>query len=205
MGVCDHIHWYITGRCNLDCSYCFKPNLKCNESKEQIETIATILANNSIKHVTIGGGEPTLVKSLDNALKILKEADVYTSIHTNALKLTSERVYQLRDLVDDIAIPIDSMDPKIQGELKGIDYLPIFKTVIKDIQKNDIGLVYHTVFTAINHKSIEKIYDYIKDTNFSYWRIYEFNPDLVWNKYINLEKLKNIEKLQGTSTPKRSY
>lgn len=187
MKVGDHIHWYISSRCNLDCTYCFKPDAYFGESRERLETLAQILVENDVKRVTISGGEPTLVKDLENVLKILKEGRIYVSLHTNGTLLDDKKISELSGLVDDIALPIDSFHKSTQKKLERVEFIPTlnrFFGIVKAIQENNIGLGYHTVFTGINHQEIPEIYKSIKQTDFGYWRIYEFNKDLARRRIV---------------------
>ena len=132
----EHIHWYVTSRCNLDCAYCFKPSINSLESSETLETIASILADN-VQRVTIGGGEPGLV-NLEGALRILNSGNVYVSYHTNGLELNVDK---LKGLVDDIALPIDSVAPNIQEALRGKEFLPVMfgiSDIANEIRENNI-------------------------------------------------------------------
>ena len=180
MDVGEHVHWYLTTRCNLDCSYCFKPDSRQTEEAGRIETLAHILAENGVRRVTFGGGEPLLVGALDKALGILKNNGVYTSIHTNGVLLDYGRIDSLNGLVDEIALPIDSMDERVQRMLRGRGFSVTHRQIpekAKAITGNGIKLGYHTVFTAVNHQGIPELYQALRQTGFSYWGVYEFNDD----------------------------
>lgn len=212
--VGEHIHWYITDSCNLDCGYCFKPKFSYNRNESRNISLAHLLANSGVTKVTLGGGEPTLVKNLAEVTYILKQSGKYVSLHTNGLLLDNNVISELD--VDDIALPIDSIDRDTQKELRGknflatIDELPHLGSIIL---RKGIGLGYHTVFTAINHQNIPEIYDFIKTIGFSYWRIYEFNDDLALRTAFDaggsqeelISKMKIIEKLRGNGTSARGY
>lgn len=213
MELYQHIHWYITKKCNLDCAYCFAQRFPPGtESPENLETLAKILAQNEVKHVTLTGGEPTLVKNLDAILRILKETDIYLSLHTNGTTLTRNRIRELKGLVDDIALPIDSTGGKTQKKLKRINHLDKFWELVGEIQKQNMGLVYHTVATAINLDHLPSIYQQIKNTNFLYWRIYEFNYIFARERLLRPEPVsvdeyikrdRNIKRFTGPCTFKK--
>jgi sulfatase maturation enzyme AslB (radical SAM superfamily) len=150
--------------------------------------------------VTIGGGEPTLVKNLPTVLRILKDAGIYTSVHTNGIKLNLDK---LEGLVDDIAIPIDAADRELQGRLRGKRFLKTFDRlpeIAEDIVSRGIKLVYHTVFTSWNWEQIPLIRKALHP-KFDHWRIYEFNEDCAlfpvlrdggskaMDKYLTIESL----------------
>ena len=220
MVIEETVHWLITDRCNISCSYCFKPILGSPEDEERLDKLANVMIENGVKKVVIGGGEPLLVKGLDSALRILKQGEVYVSLHTNGMGLSATRIKQLSELVDDIALPVDSMKEAIQKELRCERFLPVFnnlENLVDKIQAQDIGTGYHTVFTAVNHQDIPEIYGFIKQRPFDYWRIYEFNDDLAIAKFLRakprnkieqqrvIEGIKKIKQLKGRGGPKKGY
>ncbi|MCX6774771.1 MAG: radical SAM protein [DPANN group archaeon] len=82
MSVPDRIHIFATMDCNLRCAYCFKEDY-LEGKPENLIKIAEILAANGVKQVVIGGGEPTLVRNLEDVLRILKKEDIFVELHTN--------------------------------------------------------------------------------------------------------------------------
>jgi len=196
------IHFFVTDKCNLDCAYCFRAYSPGEKSSENTLKIAEILAQNKVKHVIIGGGEPTLVKNLDEIIGILKNGNVSTELHTNCLTLTRKRLEELRSLVDVIGIPIDTLDEKIQTELRTYpNYVKLIKRVTKDCQDLDYKIVFHTVATDLNINQMPALYSrFIKNTNCDLWKIYEFNDSLamlgnVHNRASRSEKIKRYEKI----------
>jgi len=215
MKVGEHVHLFATSRCNLDCAYCFGPDKQTASSN--LPAIAKILAKNDVKMVTIGGGEPLLAKDLENTLEILKMAGIYISVHTNGL-LLHKWLPKLEGLVDDIGLPIDSLDGEKQLMLRGEKFRETYDDIFrlaKDAQNLDIQVGWHTVFTAINYKELESIYRKISKIGFQYWRIYELNDNLLHARVMrkfkeqtnskNIEKYKRMRLLQGQGSPEKGY
>lgn len=190
------MHWFLTSKCNEKCRFCFKPDFDCNDL-ENGETLAGLLAGNNVQEIIFTGGEPLLSKSLEAILRVLADAGVDTSIHTNAMLLNPRRLKGLATLTNEIAIPIDSVDRKTQEYLRKIDCLPQDKKVLGQLQDMDVRIGIHTVATAINIKHIPQIYDYLCKGRFDYWRIYEFNPNLVSDRFKSVSRFKEVEKLSG--------
>ncbi len=199
MAITDHVHWFFTPRCNLNCMYCFAPNFSFDATTEKLRALAKILQDEGVKKVTLTGGESTLVGGLVDVLKILSQAGVYTSLHTNATKLTPRKLDNLAGIVGDIAIPIDSTDREIQKRLKKFDYLPVFERVALAIQERGINLGLHTVATALNIDGIPAMRDYLKKKGIKpdYWRIYMFNGDLVEDRFSNVKRFQEVKNLMG--------
>lgn len=206
----EAIHIFATPECNMTCTYCFREYNWNPKSSRNLIRIAEILAKNDVKHVVIGGGEPRLVKNLDDVLRTLKKGDIFTELHTNCTNLPTEtlKLYKKEGLVDMIGIPIDALDMRIQGELRPyLNYLPVIMMVARDCQDLEFKIVYHTVATDINVNEIPKLYaGFIKNTKFDQWKIYELNEELarhnilrqkdIWryNKFMKLRGAFNHEK-----------
>jgi len=62
--VGEHIHWYITDRCNLSSGYCFKPNFPYGGTESGNVSLAHILADSAVSNVTLGGGERSVARSV---------------------------------------------------------------------------------------------------------------------------------------------
>lgn len=187
----------------MGCSFCFKPNLS---AESHLQELSEILASGSVDRVTLTGGEPTLVKSLGEIVGRLRKAGIYTSIHTNGLLLDREMINRLKDDVGDFAVPLDSMNQRVQERLRGMDYLPVAKRVIGDLKKAGVRTGIHTVFTNLNSSAIPAIHSFL-DGGFDYWKIYEFNPDFVaWfgpDAEESLRRFRDMEELSGNGSPER--
>ncbi|MFH1501007.1 MAG: radical SAM protein [archaeon] len=218
----QHIHWFVTSRCNDNCIYCFKPDTQTSEDREQLVKLAGILAESGVKKVTIGGGDPSLVKDLDSALKILHQGRTKISYHTNGLLLTSKKIETLARFVDDIALPIDSTTLGIQETLRSRQFVSTYEQLpelAKAIKDNGMQLGWHTVFTALNSKEMPKLFKKLEKTDFDYWRIYEFNYDLARMRVLKqadkaknkkqklelFERYKKVIAISPTGNPEKGY
>lgn len=184
MGAPDKIHVFATDECNLSCAYCFKETYDSSETEKNLLKIAEILAANDVKRVVIGGGEPLLVKNLEEVLKILKNADISVDLHTNCVLLDYEKLIRLQGLVDKIGIPIDTLDEKVQYQLRNYTgYVKLVKNVAKDAQKLGFRIVFHTVaFDAAKQKIPQLYQNFIVNQDFSCWKIYEYNEKLAMQR-----------------------
>jgi len=173
------VHVFATDDCNCDCAFCFREFFS-NNSESRLEEIAEILAKNKVKKVVIGGGEPTLVKNLDNVLGILKKSNITTELHTNGTKLNYKRLEHLKGLIDIFGIPIDTLDSRLQSELGRFgNHVEAIKRISGEAQKLGFKIGYHTVATYLNVDKLPELYSgFIKNTDFEYWNVYEFNFNL---------------------------
>ena len=202
----EHAHWFLTDKCDKSCAPCFREFFH-GGSTENLVKIAEILAANNVKRVTIGGGEPTLVKGLDDILHIFKKAGIPVDLHTNGSTLSHKRLEQLKRSIDTLGLPIDSLDDKIQTKIRASGHLKQIKQVIENAQELGYNLEYHAVATYLNINGLPKLYsDFIKKTNFKCWNIYEFNFDLArqstfYGKYSEKEKVKRLQELDELRGP----
>jgi MoaA/NifB/PqqE/SkfB family radical SAM enzyme len=201
MQITDHIHWFMTNRCNLDCVYCFAPKFpkNCNESPERIREITSSIVGLGARVVTLTGGEPTLVKAMPEALEVFRRAGVYVQLHTNATTLNRERIARLKPYLGDMAIPIDSVDPDIQKELRGIDYLPKFWEVLEELESQRMNFNLHTVATLLNLDGFPRLYNSLRNYQFRHWRVYEFNETMVGNRFSGIERFQKVQDLRYLS------
>ncbi|MBU3913625.1 MAG: radical SAM protein [Nanoarchaeota archaeon] len=191
-----HVHWFLTGRCNLECTHCFRPKIGGKEDSGKIRELAEILRECAEK-VSFTGGEPTLVRGFQDVLSSFKHKGVYISLHTNGISIDG-KVSDLASLVDDIAVPLDSLDRETQRFLKGRDYLPISLRVINQVRAAGIDLGIHTVFNDTNAGHIPRIYRFLRKTGFSYWNVYEYNPDLVADRFASCSRFQQVRDLEGS-------
>lgn len=190
------VHFFVTSECNERCRFCFKPEFIC-KGKENIETIVNLLASNGVKEVVMTGGEPLLVKDIYRYLRILHDSGIYTAVHTNATLLTENRIESLSEVVDEIDIPIDSINRKKQEYLRKKDCLPKVKQVLKSLQDKELKIGIHTVANSLNINEIEDIYKFLLKHRFENWRIYEYNPDIISDRFVDIERYREIEELRG--------
>ncbi len=201
MSNLERMHWFLRERCNLErCAYCFGPLPEDNVSPEKDVQLARVLVDSGVREVILGGGEPTLARNLEEVMGILKEGDVYISLHTNGLLLTDERLDRWKGLVDDIALPIDAVDRNIQRQLRGEGFMGVFDNLMKWADKintrgTEVG--WHTVFTAANASEISAIYSLVNRQQFKYWRVYEYNGDLARQAWLAMEGVSDEEKVEG--------
>lgn len=185
------IHWFVNSDCNLDCPGCFRDLGAPAAINYSLESLATAIIDAGVKKVTIGGGEPMLVRDLEKVFKILKEGKVETRLHTNGMLLSQQRLDDLAPFVDYIALPIDSLDEKTQAIIRGQRFIPTLKRMeqlSRQVKDRGITLGCHTVFTSINYGQMSDLYDFIADNGFDFWRVFEFNENLARRRFFDKAK-----------------
>jgi hypothetical protein len=154
--------------------------------------------------VTLGGGEPTLVTPWQAVVKRLKAAGIYVSLHTNGLRLDERTIDGLAPYVGDIALPIDSVRPETQDSLGRKDHKKRFAELTEHIRAAGVLLHLHTVATTRNIDEIPQLYRSLKDRDFGYWRIYEFNDDMIDDRFSCVRRCRQVQELAGPGDDPRN-
>lgn len=82
----DHLFLYITGDCNMRCSYCYLgSNIQGEMSIANVRRVATFFHNSGTRYVTILGGEPTLHPDFVSIIEVFHSMDYRVIVDTNGL------------------------------------------------------------------------------------------------------------------------
>lgn len=130
------INYIITEFCNLQCSHCCRSAFYLNQPNNSnvianIDIIKKIVDYNP-KEITITGGEPLIVKNLDEIINYLKynyKGKVILS--TNAILINETNVKNLSDFFNGFDISIDGINQEKCDEIRGEG---TFCKVIKNIE-----------------------------------------------------------------------
>ncbi|MCU0821806.1 MAG: anaerobic ribonucleoside-triphosphate reductase activating protein [Spirochaetes bacterium] len=155
------------GGCNLNCRYCYNPELVNNNKELETLKVPDILSflkkrQALIQGVVISGGEPTLLKNLDKFIESVKEISLAVKIDTNGLNPDIIQTLLQKGLVDYIAIDIKTSPEKYESltRKKNVDFSLIKKT-IDHVKKSGVDYEIRTTcipdyITLDDFKSIKK-------------------------------------------------
>ena len=104
--------WDITRQCNLNCIHCYNSGGLFTAQELNIasdyKTIIDRIAQAGINHIHLLGGEPLLVKGLEELLSYASSRNILVSINTNGTLLSKEMTYKLIELgVSQLTISLD--------------------------------------------------------------------------------------------------
>lgn len=156
---------FITGKCNLNCAYCFSNDLAPKDmSLSAFEEIINWAVLNNISHIPLCGGEPTAHKNFNDLLLILKRNGCKTYFASNFTIDNASSDHFTKDVISKIFIHLtDSILDK--PSLKDV----LFRNI--EYSKNqEIDLTIRTNITDNNPK-IDEWFDIIKQTNIPYLNV----------------------------------
>lgn len=108
------LNLHITDRCNFHCKHCFismaNRELSLEECKKAIDAIYEMQL---FTRINLAGGEPMLVKHLQNVIDYVVSKGFQCSIITNGKNLTKKFIQDNKLKLSMIGISIDSMDDTI--------------------------------------------------------------------------------------------
>lgn len=118
------IHFLPTFSCQAKCTMCsvakFKKGGEATLTLEDYESIARQAAKMGAIAATFLGGEPLLVKNLDEILHVFKAHSFFVSIVSNGIAFTRETARKLRAAgLDAVYFGLESLDEKVNDELRG--------------------------------------------------------------------------------------
>lgn len=172
------VSWIITHGCQERCAYCISPE-KCKEITDyethkaiQDQMIATGLTKN--RYI---GGEPLLIPHLGKLIKESKKAGLNNRLSTNGILLTKEKLIELRDYLDSIALPFESCNDKLNQNIRGTkNHREIVTDRIKMIKElSDLGVLVNTCVHRENIHELEELAYLLDELGIDHWKLRKFN------------------------------
>jgi len=192
------VHIEITGRCNLNCIYCynskFKDKKKISEemNTEDIKRLITEASKMGCENFTFSGGEPFLRKDIFEIIEYCKGKRV--NFLTNAKVLTKNFIKKLSlySQINEIKITLDGFSGHNKLR-RGSNYKDVVES-IKNLKKEGMKVVINTEITEINLAEMPKLYHLLKKLKIDRWRV---DLPFIWGRYrknYKNFKLPNFEK-----------
>lgn len=115
-----HVQWMITRKCNYLCKGCnvWREQDAKELSAEEIKRGLDILRELGVIEIVISGGNPLLRKDADEIIEYASRFFI-TTVYDNG-SMATEKIDILRN-VDFVAISIDSLDPRKNDYIKGVE------------------------------------------------------------------------------------
>ena len=178
---------YLTGKCNLECSYCYeqKFDLPTDMCEEQLkEIIYNIYRYHNPYAIVLFGGEPALrwdlIRCYIKEKSNYNDTEVLSVLFTNGLPLTEMRLLELKAGGVKIHLSFDGL--KLSSSLRYGRYLDKYITKIIDLlvccKKNKLDMA---IVITVGEHNISSIFNDIKELHFQYG-ISEFRFNILRKK-----------------------
>jgi MoaA/NifB/PqqE/SkfB family radical SAM enzyme len=171
------VDWWITSRCNLACDFCYGPEPGQDPTGLRDEILAQ-LKDSSAAAVTFCGGEPLLVRRIDEYAGILASAGKSTVLNTNG-SLLARRVGQGFGLqhFDVVGLSIDGSTPDVHRAMRGpkADLPEVLNAAQLVGEADDTRLKIGTVVSAVNQDDLRGLAQLVQRLQPDVWRLYQYS------------------------------
>jgi MoaA/NifB/PqqE/SkfB family radical SAM enzyme len=170
------VDWWITSRCNLACDFCYGP-IPGKDPADLRDEILRSLKDSSVPVVTFCGGEPLLVRKVDEYAGILRNAGKRTVLNTNGELLARRHAqgFQLRNF-DLVGLSIEGSTGETHQAMRGAraslaDTLHAAHLVTGAGIQLKIG----TVVSAVNAGDLPALAGQVRELRPAVWRLYQYS------------------------------
>jgi MoaA/NifB/PqqE/SkfB family radical SAM enzyme len=175
--VIPSVDWWITSRCNLACDFCYGPE-PGRDPTDLRDAILASLKDSSAAAVTFCGGEPLLVRRVDEYAAILASAGKRTVLNTNG-SLLARRVAQGFGLAhfDVVGLSIDGSTPEVHRAMRGpkADLDEALSAAELVVRQPGTRLKIGTVVSAVNAGDLRGLAELIQRLQPDVWRLYQYS------------------------------
>lgn len=171
------VDWWITSHCNLACDFCYGP-VPGRDPVGRRPAILESLAASSARVVTFCGGEPLLIRKIDQYAAALRQLGKSTMLNTNAqlLRTRLEQGLRLADFTM-VGISIDGTTPAVHRAMRGKNAdLDEVMDAIRLVRKEPgVSLKLATVVSSVNRDTLPELARTVRDLAPDVWRLYQYS------------------------------
>jgi MoaA/NifB/PqqE/SkfB family radical SAM enzyme len=171
------VDWWTTSRCNLACDFCYGPVPGQDPVELRLDILQAIAAS-SARAVTFCGGEPLLVKKVDEWAAILRQRGKSTVLNTNG-ELLRRRLGQGFGL-DNFAlvgISIEGSTREVHRAMRGdkADLDEVIEAARLVAAEPGVSLKLGTVVSGVNSENLPALAGTVQDLAPDVWRLYQYS------------------------------
>lgn len=174
------VSWIITHACQEKCGYCISPEKRTELTREEDHfAIQNKLIKDGLTKNRYIGGEPLIIPHLPKLIADCHDKGVNTRLSTNGILLTKEKFAELRPHLDSIAFPFESLDDKLNEQIRGATgkrHRLIISSRIGMVK--DAGNIGVLINTCVNKENVEKLEDlggFLYEQGVDHWKLRRFN------------------------------
>jgi MoaA/NifB/PqqE/SkfB family radical SAM enzyme len=171
------VDWWMTSHCNLSCDFCYGP-VPGKDPVGRRPEILEALAASSARAVTFCGGEPLLVRKIDEYAAALARRGKSTVLNTNG-ELLRKRLDQGLRLADFtmVGISIEGSTPEVHRAMRGqkADLYEVIKAARVVTKEPGVRLKLATVVSRVNRDDLPSLARTVRDLAPDIWRLYQYS------------------------------
>ena len=171
------VDWWTTSRCNLTCDFCYGP-VPGKDPVELRTAILEAIAASSARAVTFCGGEPLLIKKVDEWAGVLRQHGKSTVLNTNG-ELLRRRLNQGLELGNFalVGISIEGSSPEVHSAMRGAkaDFDEVIEAARLVAKEPGVSLKLGTVISAVNRENLPELARTVRDLAPDVWRLYQYS------------------------------
>jgi MoaA/NifB/PqqE/SkfB family radical SAM enzyme len=154
-----HVQWMVTRKCNYRCKGCdvWREQDAKELSTEEIKRGLYMLKELGVIEITISGGNPLLREDIGEIIEYASRFFI-TTVYDNG-SMSAEKIDALRN-ADFVAISIDSLDPKKNDHVKGVNRA--WEKAMEAVEKLDSEGINVSVTPTISQLNLYEIIDFTK-------------------------------------------
>ena len=171
------VDWWMTSHCNLACDFCYGP-VPGKDPVERRAGILEALAASSARVVTFCGGEPLLVRKIDQYAATLAQRGKSTVLNTNGqlLRRRLDQGFRLASFAM-VGISIEGSTPEIHRAMRGkkADLDEVIEAARLVTKEPDVALKLATVVSGVNRDNLPALARTVRDLAPDIWRLYQYS------------------------------
>jgi len=171
------VDWWTTSRCNLACDFCYGPVPGKDPVELRYDILQAIKAS-SARAVTFCGGEPLLVKKVDEWAGMLRQAGKSSVLNTNG-ELLRRRLglgFELGNF-DLVGISLEGSTPEVHRAMRGdkADFDEVIAAARLVAAEPGVSLKLGTVISGVNRENLPTLARTVRDISPDVWRLYQYS------------------------------
>ena len=152
--------FHITGRCNLQCVYCYASSYDRADLKiEEVQDVLSQAARLGTRHVILSGGEPLLHPDFYEIAEYAKELRLKVHITSNGTMIDEIAAEKLRSLDVNVTISLDGSCAEVNDPLRGEG---TFRLAINSIDNLINSCVYTSMRMTLVKQNVNDVRNYIE-------------------------------------------
>jgi radical SAM protein with 4Fe4S-binding SPASM domain len=152
--------FHITGRCNLQCVYCYASSYDRADLKiEEVQDVLSQAARLGTRHVILSGGEPLLHPDFYEIAEYAKELRLKVHITSNGTMIDEIAAEKLRSLDVNVTISLDGSCAEANDPLRGEG---TFSSAINSIDNLINSCVYTSMRMTLVKQNVNEVRNYIE-------------------------------------------